>query len=212
MIRLRTLAASLARDAKGVTLVEFAFVAPVMILMLVGGFDLAHQSYIKAVLQGALNDAARRAAVEDPVFEAEGDTTEERVEAVVRRRVDPITPGATIEITQRNFFDFTAIGNPEKLMTDKNDNGQYDAAEGDCFADFNEDGEYTTDIDDTGLEGIGGANEVVFYRATVTMPRLVPLDRLLNLAPEYHLAAETAIRNQPYATQKTPPVVCGDDE
>lgn len=209
MTGLRTLAGALARDAKGVTIVEFAFVAPVMILMLVGGFDLAHQSYIKAVLQGALNDAARRAAVEDPIFAAEGDTTEERVEAVVRRQVDPITPGATITITQRNFFDFTSIGNPEKLMTDENDNGQYDEADGDCFADLDEDGEYDTD---TGREGIGGANDVVFYEATVTMPRLVPLHHFLNVAPEYHLAAETAIRNQPFATQKTPPVVCGEEE
>lgn len=207
--RLRAFATGLARDAKGVTIVEFAFVAPVMILMLVGGFDLAHQSYIRAVLQGALNDAARRAAVEDPVFQAEGDTTEERVEAVIRRQVGPITPGATIAITQRNFFDFTSVGNPEKLMTDENDNGQYDADDGDCFADLDEDGEYDTD---TGRDGIGGANDVVFYQATVTMPRLVPLDRLLNLSPNYNLAAETAIRNQPYATQKTPPVVCGDEE
>jgi hypothetical protein len=200
---LRTLAA----DARGVTIVEFAFVAPVLVLMLVGGFDLAHQAYVRSVLQGALNDAARRAAVEDPEFIAAGDTLEERVANLIIGQVEPLTSDAEIEIDQSNFYDFSGIGNPEKLMTDENENGQYDESDGDCFADLDEDGEY--DID-TGREGIGGANDVVFYEATLTMPRLVPLHGILGISPEYNLRADTAIRNQPYEAQRTPPVVCGD--
>ena len=206
--RLLSLARALAAECRGVTIVEFAIVAPVLVLMLVGGFDLAHQSYIRAVLQGALNDAARRAAVEDPEFVAAGDTLEERVAALVTGMVDPISPNATVEISQSNFFDFSGIGNPEKLMTDVDSNGQYDEADGDCFADLDEDGEYDTD---TGREGIGGANDVVFYEATLTMPRLVPLHGFLGVSANYNLRAETAIRNQPYAAQRTPPVVCGEE-
>src|SRR5690606_34947836 len=96
---------------------------------------------------------------------------------------------------------------PEKLMTDINRNGRYDEADGDCFADLNENGEYDVD---TGRAGIGGANDVVFYQATLTMPRLVPLHGFLGVPPTYHLSAETAVRNQPYAVQATPPVVCGE--
>lgn len=206
--RVRHLARALRADQRGVTIVEFAIVAPVLILLLVGGFDLAHQSYVRALLQGALNDAARRAAVEDPEFIAAGDTLEERVEALVASQVAPVSPDATITITQRNFFDFSGIGNPEKLMTDIDDDGQYDEADGDCFADLDEDGEYDTD---TGREGIGGANDVVFYEATLTMPRLMPLHGLMNISDEYNLGAEVAIRNQPYETQRTPPVVCGEE-
>lgn len=207
MIRFsRILIRKLLRDVRGVTIVEFAFVAPVLVLMLVGGFDLAHQSYLRAMLQGALNDAARRAAVEDPVFMAAGGTLEERVTSLVTGQVEDLAPGATITVTQRNFFDFSGIGNPEKLMKDVNSNGQYDAADGDCFADLDEDGEYDTD---TGRDGIGGANDVVFYQARLTMPRLVPLHGLIGVSPNYNLGAETAIRNQPYAMQRTPPVVCG---
>lgn len=195
-------------DERGVTIVEFAFVAPVLILMLIGGFDLAHQSYVRALMQGALNDAARRAAVEDPVFLSEGDTTEERVENLIRRNLAPVAPGAEIQITQRNFFDFTGIGNPEKLMRDEDGDGVYDESDGDCFADLDEDGEYDTD---TGREGIGGANDVVFYEASLTMPRLVPLDGFLGVSANYNLRADTAIRNQPFGNQRTPPVVCGEE-
>ena len=205
--RLRNQLRALPADERGVTIIEFAIVAPVLIVLLLGGFDLAHQSYVRSVLQGALNDAARRAAVEDPEFIAAGDTLEERVGNLIIGQVEPLTPDATIEIDQSNFYDFSGIGNPEKLMTDVNENGQYDEADGDCFADLDEDGEYDTD---TGREGIGGANDVVFYEATLTMPRLVPLHGFLGVAPEYNLRAATAIRNQPYEAQRTPPVVCGD--
>ena len=207
MRRLPILLRHLAADARGVTIVEFAIVAPVLILMLVGGFDLAHQSYVRSVLQGALNDAARRAAVEDPAFVAAGDTLEERVANLIIAQVGPTAPGAEIVIEQSNFYDFSGIGNPEKLMTDVDGNGQYDESDGDCFADLDEDGEYDAD---TGRDGVGGANDVVFYEATLTMPRLVPLQGFLGVSPEYDLRADTAIRNQPYQAQRTPPVVCGD--
>ena len=207
MTRLLAAWRRLAADRRGVTVIEFAIVAPVLILILLGGFDLAHQSYVRAVMQGAHNDAARRAAVENPELDADGDTLEERVAALVVDQLGSLAPDATINVTQSNFFDFSGIGNPEKLMSDENGNGQYDEEDGDCFADLDEDGEYDTD---TGRSGIGGANDVVFYEATLTMPRLVPLHSLIGGSPNYSLRADTAIRNQPYAAQRTPPVVCGE--
>jgi hypothetical protein len=204
--RLRDLPRALAADARGVTIIEFAIVAPVLLVLLLGGFDLAHQSYVRSVLQGALNDAARRAAVEDPAFVAAGDTLEERVANLIIGQVEPLTPDAEIQIDQSNFFDFTGIGNPEKLMTDVNGNGAYDAADGDCFSDLDEDGAYDLDA---GRSGIGGANDVVFYTADITMPRLLPVAGLIGFSPNYDMSVSAAIRNQPFGTQSTPPVVCG---
>jgi hypothetical protein len=175
-------------------------------VLIMGGFDLGHQSYIRSVMQGALNDAARRAAVEDPVFAAGGSTTEERVVNAIKEQLQPITPGAEITISQSNFYDFSGIGNPEKLMRDEDGDGAYDAADGDCFSDLDEDGEYDTD---TGRSGIGGANDVVFYQADITMPRLLPVASLIGFSPNYEMSVATAIRNQPYGEQRTPPVVCG---
>jgi hypothetical protein len=105
-----------------------------------------------------------------------------------------------------NYYDFSGIGNPEKLMTDVNGNGQYDAADGDCFSDLNENGKYDTD---TGRDGLGGANDVVFYQARIVMPRLLPVAQMLGFPANYDMTVSTAVRNQPYGTQKTPPVLCG---
>ena len=194
-----------AGDESGVTIVEFAFVAPPLVLMLVGGLDFAHRSYVHSIMQGALNDAARRASVEDPSVGGTG-TIEERVAALVTAQTKPVAPSATLVVTQSNYFDFSGIGNPEKIVKDIDEDGTYDEEDGDCFSDLNGNGEFDLD---TGREGRGGANDVVFYEATMTMNALLPLRSFLGGSDVYTLKAETAIRNQPWATQATPPVVCG---
>ncbi len=202
----RTLAA-LRRDESGATLVEFAFVAPPLILILLAGSDLGHRSYVSAVLQGALTDAARTASVENPSISGTGDTLEERVAESILRQVSPIaTSGFTLEVAQSNYYDFSGIGNPEKIAQDYDGDGNYDPDDGDCFYDLNENGEFDLD---TGRDGIGGANDVVFYEATLTMDAIVPIASFIGGESEYVLVAETAIRNQPWETQATPPVICG---
>ena len=193
-------------DDRGATIVEFAMVALPLSILIMGGIDLGHQTSIRSTMQGALNDAARRAAVQDPQFAASGATTEEQVTNTILKQLEPIAPNAEIVVTQANFYDFSGIGNPEKLMTDVNGDGTYDEADGDCFSDLDEDGDYDTD---SGRTGIGAANDVVFYTAEIDMPRLLPVAALIGFSPNYEMSVSTAIRNQPYGSQKVPPVVCG---
>lgn len=206
MSRTFALIRKLRADARGATIVEFALVALPLSVLIMGGIDLGHQTYIRSTMQGALNDAARRAAVQDPQFAASGSTTEERVTNTILNQLEPIAPGAELTITQANFYDFSGIGNPEKLMTDIDGDGTYDEGDGDCYSDLDEDGEYDTD---SGRTGIGAANDVVFYTAEIDMPRLLPVAALIGFSPNYEMSVSTAIRNQPYGSQKVPPVVCG---
>ncbi len=207
MTRIAATLKALRRDVRGATIVEFAIVALPMLVLLMGGLDLGYQSYVRSVMQGALNDAARKAAVQDPEFSADGDTVEQQVENQIRDLAGTVALDATIDVEQNSFFDFSDIGNPEKLMTDVNDNGQFDADDGDCWEDANGNGDY--DID-AGSAGRGGANDVIFYRARVSMPRLLPLDGLAGLPTTIDMVLSTAVRNQPYGNQPTPPVICAE--
>ena len=54
----------LARDRSGAALVEFAFVAPVMILLMMGLGDMLYQLYAKSLLNGAVQKAARDSAIQ----------------------------------------------------------------------------------------------------------------------------------------------------
>ncbi|QYJ06471.1 TadE/TadG family type IV pilus assembly protein [Qipengyuania flava] len=196
----------LRRDEEGATIVEFAMIAAPMLLLLLGGLDLGYQSYIRSTMQGALNDAARAAAVENPIIGVSGNTVEEQVENLIKNTVSPISPNATISVTQKSYFDFSSVGNPEKLMTDNNGNGLYDDDDGDCFEDANGNGTFDTDA---GADGIGGADDVVLYTATISAPRLMPIHAFLpGLGSTIEYTLETAVRNQPYETQATPSVIC----
>lgn len=195
----------LLRDESGMAATEFGLIIIPLTAVLLASFDLGYQSYVQSVMQGALYDVARRAAVENPVFSEDGDTIEEQIEEAIETRVNGIARDATYTINQSNYFDFSSVGNPEKLMTDNNGNGEYDADDDDCFEDMNGNGEYDTDA---GQDGIGGANDVSYYDVTVTMPRLVPVGGFYGVSDDYVIHAQAAIRNQPYDDQPTPAILC----
>ena len=54
----------LGRDRRGVTAIEFAFVAPVMCLLLLGLCDLTYQSYVQSIVTGALQKAGRDSTIQ----------------------------------------------------------------------------------------------------------------------------------------------------
>jgi len=199
----------LRNDDSGATIVEFALLLMPMCLLLIGGFDLGYQSYIRTVMQGALNDAARRAAVESPQFSTSGNDLEEKIETYIAKAVDSVAVDPVITVTQQSYFEFSQVGKPETLMTDVNDNGEFDAEDGDCWEDANGNGEYDMDA---GASGKGNANDVVFYTADITVPRLFPIDAFLPVSGDIVMTLETAIRNQPYDNQPVPAVVCAEAE
>lgn len=196
---------AVARDEGGSTLTEFAILLVPLLIIMMGGLDIAYHSYVQAIAQGALNDAARRASVEDPVFTASGDTLEERIENTITQQLDNVALDAGYDVQQRSYFDFSDVGNPEKIMTDENGNGQYDADDDDCFEDFNRNGSFDLD---GGLEEVGGADDVVFYSVEVTLPHLFQAGLPFS-TEDRKFTVSTAIRNQPFRDRATPPILCG---
>ena len=207
-MRRRPIIRRLGRDQRGATIVEFAVIAMPMCVLLMGGLELGYNSYVRSTLQGALHDAARVAAVENPILVTEGDTVEEQVANMIKETVAHVAPNAVVDVDQKSYFEFSSIGEPEKLMTDNNGNGKYDASDEDCFEDANGNGTFDPDSGKSGTNG--GADDVVLYTAKVSAPRILPLDRLVpgvSEKGEYTLRA--AVRNQPYGQQPTAPVICG---
>ena len=93
-------------DDRGAAIIEFAFVAGPMVLLLLGGLELGYNSYVRSTMQGALNDAARKAAVEFPIIDVEGDTVSEQVENMIRTTVQHVAPKAEVKVTPKSYFDF----------------------------------------------------------------------------------------------------------
>ena len=76
-----------------------------------------------------------------------------------------------------------------------------------CFDDVNANGIWDAD---PGKTGQGGANDVALYSMSITYTRIFPVARLLGFSATQTIAAQTLLKNQPYATQAVPtiPSVC----
>lgn len=192
MIRPRTLFRRLRSDRRGATIIEFAMVAPVMLLMLMGLMELSYRYYVSAMLEGAVQKAAR-----DSTIEGAGTNTAV-IDAKVQSMVRSIASHATFQSSRYSFFDFDEVGPPEPY-SDANLNGQFDT--GECFQDNNGSGVWE------GMPGQGGANDVVEYTMTVTYPQILPLSGMLGWSGTNSVSASTTLRNQPYGQQSRPTAV-----
>ena len=188
---------SLRRDKRGATIVEFAIVAPVMVLMMMGLGDLGYQVYAQAILNGAMQKAGRDSAIQG------GDQITATLDGKVSAMVRNIAKNATITFTRKNYDSFSVI-KPEPFV-DTNGNGVRNA--GECYTDINANNQWDAD---PGVNGQGGANDVTVYTATVTYPHIFPVVTLLGWPSTQTITASTLLKNQPYASQTTvtPATVC----
>lgn len=183
----------LASDQKGVTLVEFAIVAPVLCVMLLGSFDMAHTLYTRSVLQGTLQKAARDASLEA------GTDAEVRavIDQKVRDQVTPLVGSAEIEFNRRFYRTFTEAADARaENWTDTNANGTCD--DGEPFDDDNQNNVWDSD---GGNDGQGGAKDATLYTVRVTYPRFFPIHSFIGGSDTTQLSASTVLRNQPYGDQ-----------
>jgi hypothetical protein len=184
-------------DASGVTLVEFAFVGPVLILMIIGLFDVAHTQYTRSVLFGAVQKAGRDLTLESANSRMAG------VDARVRAQVEKVMPnGAVITFERLSHDDFADIGEPETILGDDPEgqpgNGVCEAAKNERYVDENENSRWDAD---RGQDGIGGARDAVLFTTIVTYPRMFPMYGMIGLPDEVRLEASTVLRNQPFDEQ-----------
>ena len=192
----RGLPIRLVRDERGTTLVEFAMVAPVLVVLLLGIFDLGYRSYAASVVQGALHDAARMATV--------GGVTPTQIDARVRQRLNHFAEVGTLTTTTTSYYDFTGVGRPETITSDTAPIGEYNDT--DCFEDANGNGEYDLD---RGRAGTGNSDDIVRYQISITYDRLFPVAGFLGWPNTDTITANTVLRNQPYAGRTiTTEIVC----
>jgi Flp pilus assembly protein TadG len=185
---MRRILRALSRNSRGVTVVEFAIVAPVMMMLLMGLCDLAYQIYAQSILNGALQKAGRDATIQG----AANNTS--AIDDKVTNMVKKIAANATFTVTRQNYASFSVI-KPEPF-TDSNGNGIRNT--GECYTDVNGNSQWDQD---PGIAGQGGANDVTLYTMTVTYPRLFPVAGFLGWPSTQTISATTLLKNQPYAAQ-----------
>ncbi len=198
----------LRKDQNGSTILEFAIIAPVFLFMLLGTFEIGYAIYMRSALNGAMQQAARDAALQD----GNSPTARRAIDDQVRNVLKAVNGSLTdndIKITRKSYVNFSEVERMEQY-TDTNSNGKCDNNE--PFTDENGNGKWGT----VGFAGNGGARDSILYSVTVKYPPIFPFKNFSRNAPdsrasftlegfgdEWSLTSETLLKNQPFGNQAT---------
>ena len=187
---------NLRRDERGATLVEFALVAPVLIVVMMGLLDMTYRLYATAMLNGEVQKAARDATLESSSNAAALAALDDRVKNGFRQ-VNGTVTDSNFVITRRNFTNFTNAG---KMEPSTGPGGV--CAPTFTYVDVNNSGAY----DDGANSGQGGADDVTLYTVRVTYKSLFPVNALYGASTNQTITSQTVLLNQPFNGQAVRPV------
>lgn len=195
----RQLFRRLRRDTRGVSVVEFALFSLPLFTVIMGGIELGYRIMMLSRLDGAVKTAARMATT--------GQFTGTQIDAYVTAVTDAI-PGSSVEIRKRAYDTFGAVGKPEPITSDTAPVGQYNV--GDCYEDRNRNGVWDNG-DSSGYAGLGNADDIIRYSATISYPTLFPfLVKMAGFDSTAKITSTTVMQNEPYASSSaaSPPIKC----
>ncbi len=198
-------------DQNGSYLIEFAILVLPMMTFILGAIEIGYFSYAKARVEGTLREVSRLSAtgyfITDEVTSDGDDDMEggqendEAPPASLKLISDYIAaelqgiPGADFDVDVRSYQDFQDIENPEPITRDAEPLGG-EPGDGDCFVDVDGDGEWTRDIQ--GIEGVGGAEDIVYFGLQVKYPPLFSLSRTFT-GDYLVIDLNAGVKNEPFA-------------
>lgn len=177
----------LKHNEDGAAIVEFALIAPTMILMMMGVFELGHTMYVQSVVNGAIQEAGRDSTVEKAKLN--------KIEDAVREQVGRIAPKAEITFKRAFHQSYQTI---DRLEPFKDVDGDGVCNNGEAFEDLNGNGARDRA---NGKDGQGDARDVVVLQVNVEYNRLFPMPSLQGWSEENVVTGRTLLRNQPFRQQ-----------
>ncbi len=169
---------------------EFAFVAPILFLMVIGTIEFGMIMFVTILMESGLRDAARYGITNN---EFGGMNRMERIVRIINDRTMGLVDISQADLQVLVYPAFDQIGNGEDFV-DGNGNGTYDA--GETFADANGNGVWDSDI---GQAGSGASGQVVLYRINYDWTLMTPLaGQVIGNDGKFTLNASIAVRNEPW--------------
>ena len=182
-----TLLGRLIRDRHGAAAVQFAVLAPALLLMVIGSFEVAILLFVSGTMESAVL-AASRAGITG--FTEEGESREERIRDIIIDRTLGFVDMDHTTIRTLVYESFDQIGQPEPF-TDEDGNEDFDP--GEEFNDVNGNGEWD---DDMGAAGLGGPGDIVLYDIEYETGAVTRFFEPIFGRIVHHAAV--AVRNEPF--------------
>lgn len=180
----------LLRAREGVTAVEFAVIAPVLMLLLFGIIEFSLIMLVTNIMESATAISARLGKTN---YADSGLTREKTITNSIANRAGSLVKPANLTITSKAYQEFDQISDPEPY-TDTNGNGTRDA--GEAYTDVNGNGQWDVDM---GVAGFGGAGDIVVYTVTYPWPLVTPIiSNLLGNGGVFTISTHAVVKNEPF--------------
>ncbi len=178
---------SFIRNTEGVTAIEFAIIAPVFILVLMGIIEFSLVMFTSSVIEGATAASGRYGKTG---YTAPYTSRQEQIIATITSKTAGLLDPDKITITTTVYPAFNSIEQEEPYI-DTNRNGVHDY--GEDYTDVNSNGQW----DSSGVAGLGNGNDVVVY--TVSYPWEIHTPIIANfLENTMLLSSRTVVKNEPF--------------
>ena len=178
------------RAQEGVTAVEFAFVAPVLILLLMGivEFSLIMMTY--GLMESATTVSARLGATG---FTTSGISREQTIRNAINARAGSLIDTTKLTIRSKFYSQYDEINDAEPY-SDGNHNGTRDAGEN--YTDVNGNGQWDADM---GRAGYGQGGDIVVYTANYPWDVQTPILReLIGTSGIFPITTHAVTKNEPF--------------
>ncbi len=182
----------------GASAAEFAVVLPLLLVMVMGFMNIGQQFYAQSLLEGAMQEAARKSSMESASDVAKKALIDESVMSSVK----PIVGSkATFQFNRQAFYNYRTAETKAEEYSDSNNNGLCDNNE--PFEDIDGNGTWTSNYSESGQ---GGAKDVMIYTVQLEFQRFFPILDKVGFDDKAKIEAQTLLKNQPYSGQKKPEV------
>lgn len=178
----------LLHNSSGLTTIEFAIVAPILILLIMGIIEFSMIMYTSATMESATAATARTGKTG---YIAQGLTRQQTIiNAITARTVGLLDPNK-ITVTTTIYPTFDSVSQPEPY-TDSNGNGTYNT--GEPYTDINGNGQWDADMGDAGL---GNGGDIVVYNISYPWDVVTPIISAFTGTP-FPITVRTVVKNEPF--------------
>ncbi len=177
------------KQTEGATIIEFAVIAPVLFLMLMGILEMGLILFTTSAMEGATNVGSR---IGKTGFTTGGLSRENYIRAQIQKLTGGFLNPALLDISILSYSSFSNVGKPEPCIAPPV--APCPGVAGVNFVDVNGNGTWDQD---QGAASAGGSGSIVLYRVTYPWHLFTPvMASLLGTGGVYTITAVSAVRNE----------------
>lgn len=178
------------RAQSGVTAVEFAIVAPTLMLLMFGIVEFGVIMMVYNVMESATAISSRLGKTG---YTGDGLTREQTILNAITERAGSLIDPDDLTLSSKFYKQYDQINDPEPYI-DANHNGSYNS--GETYTDINGNGQWDADM---GSSGYGSSGDVVVYTVSYPWSIATPIMReLIGSSGTYTITTHAVVKNEPY--------------